>query len=168
MYQVTLMSFRPHLTKARASGGRSAARRRRGAALVEGALVLGTLLTLVLGMFDLSAAVHRHNLLSEAARRGAREAIVHGQQAAPARDVWGPSEYSVTADASSAIAETVRPLLVGMQPEDVTITLQWPDGSNKAPNRVRCRITTVYRPVTPFAIGAEISLSATSTMPVAN
>lgn len=136
--------------------------------MVEMALVLGVFLTLVLGMFDLASAVHRHNLLSEAARRGAREAIVHGKQAAPARTVWGPTRSTGTAATSSEIAALLAPILVGMQPEDVTITLEWPDGGNAAPQRVRCRVETFYSPVSPIALGSEIPLSATSTMSIAN
>lgn len=136
--------------------------------MVETALVLSVLLTLVVGMMDLAGAVYRHNLLSEAARRGAREAIVHGKLAAPVRTVWGPTRSSDTAATSSEIASLLAPLLVGMQPEEVIITLEWPDGSNAAPNRVRCRVATVYRPVSPFVLGGEIPLSATSTMSIAN
>ena len=70
---------------------------RRGAAMVETALVLNIYMLLILGTCDLGIAVHRNNTLSQAARHGARQASVHGALAAPSMAAWGPATYTGTA-----------------------------------------------------------------------
>lgn len=52
------------------------ARRQRGAAAVEMALVLPLLLALVLGVVDLGLAVYTQSVLSNASREGARAGVV--------------------------------------------------------------------------------------------
>ncbi len=64
--------------------------RRRGASMVEAAIILPVFLTLILGMLDLSTGVFRHQLVSQAARQGVRRAIVHGKLAPPQDDRMGP------------------------------------------------------------------------------
>ncbi len=45
---------------------------RRGASMVEAAIILPVFLTLILGMLDLSLGVFRHHVVSQAARQGVR------------------------------------------------------------------------------------------------
>ncbi len=52
-------------------------RRRRGQALVEFALIIPLFLLLLVGIFDLGRAVFAYNTLTNAAREGARIAIVN-------------------------------------------------------------------------------------------
>src|SRR5262245_26201074 len=54
---------------------------RRGAVLAEAAIVIFVFLILVFGMMDLGIGVARNNALSQAARQGVRQAIVHGRLA---------------------------------------------------------------------------------------
>lgn len=71
------MSARPHgLGLLHAAPGRA-----RGQALVEMALVLPVFLLLFVGLFDLGSAVFSYNSLTNAAREGARLAIVNQDQA---------------------------------------------------------------------------------------
>jgi Flp pilus assembly protein TadG len=142
-------------------------RDRRGATLVEGAIVLSTLLVIVLGSLDLSLAVWQYNTLAQAARQGAREAAVHGAQAAPVRIVWGPATRVVIANDGSDIALAVGPSLVGIAPDEVTITIEWPDGVNTFQSRVRCTITTEYEPVVASLFAdSPWTLTATSNMAI--
>jgi hypothetical protein len=142
--------------------------KRRGAVLVETALILPVFLALVLGLLDLAGGIYRNNVMSEVARRGAREAIVHGSHAPPQRPALGPQTWNGTAADSGAVPEAIRPLLAGIDPADVAIRLEWPDGDNVAPNRVRCTVTTEYQPVTFLLSGQPMILRATSTMAIAN
>jgi Flp pilus assembly protein TadG len=144
-------------------------RKRPGASLVETALVMVVFLTLLLGMLDLGLGVFRNNILSQAARQTARQAVVHGSLSSVP---WGPSTYGpVTADDNGAIATALRPYLVGLDPSTVTVQVAWPDGGN-APDqdcRVRVTVSTPYRPMMTFVFGnPTYTLSATSTMPVAH
>jgi len=143
--------------------------RRGGAVLVEAAIIMSVLVMFVLGTIDLSLAVSRYNMLSAAARQGAREAIVHGQQAPPRRSAWGPSNYAGHVSDGSEIAQAIRPALVGVEPEDVSITMSWPDGSNAEQMRVQCTVATTHRLLlTSLFTDQELALSATSTMRIAH
>ena len=142
-------------------------RDRRGATLVEGAIVLSTLVVLVLGSLDLSLAVWQYNTLSQAARQGAREAAVHGAQAAPMRTVWGPAKRVVIANDGSDVAAAVLPSLGGIASDAVTITVEWPDGVNTFQSRVRCTVTTQYEPIVASLFAdSPWTLSATSNMSI--
>lgn len=136
--------------------------------MVETMVVLLTLLVILFGFLDLGLAVIRHNALSEAARRLAREAIVHGEQAAKDGNGWGPASVNLTAAAPSDLAEVIRPVLPTLAPADVTIDVQWPDGDHKVGSRVRVTVTTEHRWITPLIWGGGgLPLSASSTMRVA-
>ena len=144
-------------------------RNRRGAAVLEMSLVLVLFLTLTAGTLDLGIAVFRHNLLSEAARQGARRAIVHGSMA-PNR--WGPSTIDVPATANGipivdGPIDGIQPLLVAFDLDQTRIRVQWPDGSNSPESRVRVTVTTPYVPIILFFLSAH-NQSASSTMPIAH
>lgn len=72
------MSLTHHIV-ARASAGRvsrNAGRREAGVALIESAFVLPILLVLAMGMLDFGRAFHTKSLLDQAAREGARLAVI--------------------------------------------------------------------------------------------
>lgn len=141
------------------------AARRRGTVMVESAIVLGVFLFIVFGMLDVGLAVLRNNTLSEAARKVAREAIVHGELASPERTVWGPQAYSATADDTSEMAQVLRSVLVAMKPADVSLHIEWLDGGNAVDQRVRVTVSYEHKPMIPFILGgASLDLSAASTM----
>jgi Flp pilus assembly protein TadG len=167
---------------------RMRARARRGAALVEAAVMLTLLLTLIFGIFELGIALFRNHVACEAARQGARVAIVHGYLAPVANmNAWGPTpasypaltarslyasttSYTVQADdPSDELAGAIRPYLVGLDPGAVTLAIGWPDGDNEPGHRVTVSVTTSYRHPIAFLFGGEwISLAAASTMTVAH
>lgn len=143
--------------------------RRRGATLVEAAIVLFVFVTLVMGTFDVGLAVWHHNTLSDAARQVTREAIVRGEFAAPRRTAWGPAAYNGTAADTQEIAQTVRPTLVGLDPSRVSVAVTWPDGSNKSGKRVQCTVSTTHQLIfTRLFTNSALTLSATSTMHIAH
>lgn len=147
---------------------------RRGATLVETAVVIGVFLMMILGMLDLGIAVFRHHVVSHAARQGARMAIVHGSLAPAEMGTWSPSApgtpYTIKGDADDPIAKAMQPFLIGLNLPDVTITVTWlttnePDGSN----RVQVDVRTPYQPMMTFIFGKiELDLHASSTMLMAH
>lgn len=142
---------------------------RRGAVMVEMAIVLNVFLLLILGTLDLGLATYRYNTLSQVARQGSRQAIVHGKLAPPLMTAWGPATYTGTAGDGSVYAQAVSPMLVGFVPEDVAIRVEWPDGGNAIQQRVRYTVTTDYRPLlTSVFSSATYTMSAASTMPIAH
>ena len=144
---------------------RVAPSQRRGAAMVEGAIVMTVFLTLIFGMLDLSIAVARYNMLSQAARQVTREAIVRGSLAPPRRTAWGPGTFTGTAASEHEIAGIVRNSLPGVNPDDVTIVATWPDGGNAEMMRVRVALVLNHRLLMTWIFTDQrIPLTASSTM----
>src|SRR5438093_3909775 len=85
-----------------------------GVSLVEGAIVFSVFLTLVLGMLDLGIGIFRYHLVSDAARHGARQAIVHGKLGPPQMAQWGPTTIDVPASTTGVpLVDAIKPFLVG-------------------------------------------------------
>lgn len=141
------------------------AAQRRAAAAVEAAIVLPVFLTFLFAMLDLSLAVSRYNSLSECARRSARAAIVRGERGAAPLTPLGPAAWAGTAADAHPLAEEVRPLLVSMPPAQVAVRCEWPEGGNRAGQRVRVELRYEHRSLLASLFGHEPwTLSATSTM----
>jgi len=143
---------------------------RRGATMVEMAIVLMVFLTLVLGMLDLGTAVFRNHVLAQAARQGVRQAIVHGSMA-DKLGPWGPATVSGTAESGHPLIAAIRPLLTGFALGEVTVLAEWPDGGNDVSedHRVRVTVSAPYRPVVLFIFGnPTYTLRGTSTMTIAH
>lgn len=156
-----------HHRRRAATGRRStaAAIDRRGAALVEAAIILGVFLVLLLGSLDLMLIVLRDNTLSQAARRLARAAIVRGERADGFAGAWGPESYSGTAGDDTAQAETIRDILVAVEPADVQIQISWPDGGNATGDRVRVTVSMQHHSTVASLFDVEpYRLTSTSTM----
>jgi hypothetical protein len=144
-------------------------RAHRGASLLEMALTLMILMSLVLGMLDLGLAVHRAHVLSFAARVGVREAIVHGEYA-DRLGPWGPQPVSENVGGGThELAGTLAPFLVGIDPNEVTMDVEWPDADNRVEARVRVTLSAPYTPMMTFLFGnPTFQLSGSSTMPIAH
>lgn len=148
------------------------ATRRRGAQAVEAAIVLTLFVTLVLGMIDLGMGVLRYNTVSQAARIVVRRAIVHGSLATAAfGGSWGPTTYTGKGSDGDAIMTELKRVnaFMGLDPSQVTVTIQWLDATNdpeSQQNRVQATVTTSYQPMTTLFL--VFNVSASSTMPVAH
>jgi hypothetical protein len=142
---------------------------RLGSTLVESAIVLSACAVLLLGMLEMSLALVRYTAMSETARRVAREAIVHGGRAAPAREMWGPATLTITAADDHPAAAAARIALVTVKPADVQLELTWPDGDNEPNHRVRVAVSYVHRPFVRIpGWYDELPLQGVSTMYVAH
>lgn len=145
--------------------GSSTRVRRSGAALLEGTIVLGVFVTVIFILFDLGLAVMRQNTLAEAARRLAREAIVHGERASPDRSVWGPAQATGNAGDGSEIATVLEAALVTLDPAEVTYELVWPDSDNRSGDRVSVTLEYPHRAILPQVLGSgTLALRSESTM----
>lgn len=144
---------------------RSHRSRRTGAVIVEGALVLGVFLTILLASLDLSLAVLIDNTLADGARRLARAAIVRGEGSAGLTTPWGPTSFMGSADGNTEFADAIRQILVAVDPADVQIAVDWPDGGNGEGDRVEVTLTSEYQAIFASLLGADpYLLQATSTM----
>lgn len=143
---------------------------RRGATIVETAIVLSVFVTLVLGMIDLGYGLFRYHILAQSSRRLARQAVVHGKLATRL-EPWGPETVQTTADGETAISEAIRGSLVGWNLADVAVEVQWLDGGNDGElgHRVQVSVSAPYEPMLTFMVGSpQVTLSAASTMRIAH
>jgi hypothetical protein len=150
---------------AAATAQRALRRKRAGATSIETAVVLSLFLMLCFVILNLGLSTFRYNVLGAAARRVARESIVHGATASPERDVWGPISFVGNAADDHAIAEVIATILPTMNPADVAVEVSWPDGENQEGGRVHVRLAYVDAPFVPFlSLGAPLTLKADCTM----
>jgi Flp pilus assembly protein TadG len=142
--------------------------RRQGATLVEMTLVILLFLTLVLGMLDLGIMVTRSQSLSQAARSGARAAIVRGEFAEVLGSL-GSTAYSGTANDNQPIANAVRSQLILMNPANVRLNVTWPEGSNEVGKRVHVTVAADFTPLVTFVFGSPTwTLIGSSEMHIAH
>jgi Flp pilus assembly protein TadG len=145
----------------------SNSRSRQGVAAVEGAIVLSVFLLTLFGMLDLGLLVLDYNTLSEATRRFARQAIVHGQMAAPAQTVWGPATVSGTAADGTEYAAALSPELATFNLSNVNYSIVWPAGTNRPDDPVQVTVTYQYPPIIPYLLGSQtVPIRAVTNMSV--
>ncbi len=148
---------------------RTPSNNRRGAAAVETAIIIGVFLVIVLGMLELALGVFRYNVVSQAARQAARQAIVHGKLAPPELNEWGPATYSSNANSGDEIATSIKPYMAGLDLNNSTITIEWLEGDTALQSRVRATITTSYDPFLTFIFGSTTwAHTAVATLPIAH
>ena len=96
---------------------------RKGAALVETAIVYPVLFLLIFGIILVGIAVFRYQQVAHAAREGARYAIVHGDKSAE-ENKTDPDRYPApTADV--IYEKAIKPQLAGMNLSQVTYSITW-------------------------------------------
>jgi Flp pilus assembly protein TadG len=99
--------------------------RRRGAAVVELAITAPLLFLLVFGMIDVGRAVMVQNLITNAARDGARSAVLDGAEAEEI--ATRIEQYLVDSSVNGASATvTPNPLSLADLGDPVTVTVQVP------------------------------------------
>ena len=142
---------------------------RSAATVLECAFVLPIVLTMLFALLDLGIAAVRYNALAEAARRIAREVIIHGSLAPAETGTWGPTEYVGTAADSSVIVSSAKGVLPTMTDNRVSVRVSWPDGDNSPRDRVQVELRFRHEPLIPalFAWGA-LDLRSIATMNIVN
>jgi len=116
----------------------------RGSSLVEMALTLPMLLLLLFGVLDLGRAVYAQNVITNAAREGARFGAI------------APGD-------SQAIQTQTETAIVGLDMSAVTVTV------TQTSNTIRVTVTYQFNSITPLVgqflgAGGAISLEGVSTM----
>jgi Flp pilus assembly protein TadG len=135
---------------------RRAGRARRGTSVTEMAMTLPVVLLFVLGVMDFALVLYAYGTVSEAARVGARYAMVHGSASGSA---VGPTAND------STVQTQVTGAAPGLVTANLTVTSSWPDGSND-PN---CHVTVTASYPCSLSAGKLVGLSTitvngTSTM----
>ncbi len=146
---------------------------RRGAAVLEMSIILMTFLVLTMGMLDMGIGVCRYHIVAQAARFGARRAIVHGDRATQLGS-WGTATIDVMANANGipivdGVDDGIAPMLIGCDLPQTRIRVEWLEGGNSFEQPVRVTLTSPYTPLFAFIFPiATIDLTASSTMGIAH
>lgn len=140
-------------------------RRSRGQSLVEFSLLLPVLIVILLGLLDLGRAVYAYNAVSEAARNGARVAIVNQTYADICSVAAG---RAVALGLPTACAANGNPGTQGVWITNASTGTVVPCTAINCKQSVK--VTYQFRAITPVigAILGPINISSTSTVPVEN
>jgi Flp pilus assembly protein TadG len=153
--------------------------RSRGQALVEFALVAPIFFIMLFALIDFGRYVYYVQILNNAAREGARYAIVHGSKGIPSS---GPAETgTVSSDPSGAnVKSTVRNYLVGVIGQTtgaLTVNVCWQpqngiggacSGDNRRGTPVDVTVDYQFRSVIPVVPIPPITVQGASTLVVNN
>lgn len=137
---------------------------RRGAVLVESAIVASVVFLVLLTGLNLTMATLRYNALGEAARRAARAAIVKGTMSQA--EALGPDTIEGTVADDLGLADVISPTLIGMPASDVQMTISWPDGDNEIGSTVTVQLEYNHSLFFLGGAGATLPLTATSVMQI--
>ena len=118
---------------------------RRGATQIEMTICTFLLVMLLIGVVDISRMVLVYTAMSNAARAGARYAIVHGidrSKGSGVDGVSGPSSYSEITTVVKNFAGTGL-----LDASKVTVTVDYPDSSNSPGSHVTVTVGYPFAPL---------------------
>ncbi|WP_212733199.1 TadE/TadG family type IV pilus assembly protein [Terriglobus roseus] len=147
-----------------------------GSGLVEFALTIATLMTLVLGIAYCALALYTDHYVADAARAGARYAMVRGA-------TWGvtcasATSYNCTATSSSVQAYLLSLAPLGVKAANTTIVTTWPgtttagstcyllNGIKGLGCSVKVSVTYAFGLSLPLVPNTAILMTSSSTMPI--
>ena len=115
----------------------------RGSSLIEFCLISVMLVIVLLGVVEMGRMVLVYTTIANAAREGARYAIVHGadQFVSPS----GPGDPCTCPDVQTVVKNFASAGLLNT--DSLTITVSYPDGHNTAGSPVSVKVTYPYDPL---------------------
>lgn len=122
---------------------------RRGTTMVEAAISLGFICTLILGCIDFSIAAFRSESLNHLAHRVGRAAIIHGTYAPTGINggPWGPTGVTTHLNSSDTIATVAKNYGAGLKASAVSVHVTWPNGDNKPGSPVAVETSMSWSPM---------------------
>jgi len=148
------------------------ARGERGSSLVEMAISIAFLLTLVGGAFEICFAFYTYHTISDIAREATRYAMVRGSSCS------GSTGCPATQASILSYVQASFPGVINTSSTFMTLTATWPDsGSVCTPNSSPCnnpgnhvKVTITYKfPLTiPFITATTITMSSSSEMVISS
>ena len=124
----------------------------RGTAMIEFGLAFLVFFTVMYGVMEFSRIVASYNIISGAAREGARYAIVHGSA-------------SGSAATESGIQDVVRKWAVGLDKSSVLVTTTWTPGNGPG-SEVKVAASYTVSPFTRLILKKGITLKSSSRMTI--
>jgi Flp pilus assembly protein TadG len=171
-----LRSWRRTVGGTETEQNRSSLLSEKGSTIIEMALGSIILFTMIIGAFEICLALYTYNFISEAAREGARYAIVRGS---------GCTSVTNCNATSAQIQTYVRSLAYGgtASSANMTVTTIWLSASSTTPttwtscgatqcnapgNAVQVKVTYALPLMLPFRATNTWNMSSTSQMVIAN
>jgi Flp pilus assembly protein TadG len=155
---------------------------RRGATLVENAVVYSVVLLLLLGLFIGGMGVYRYQEVAHLAREGARYASTHGGKYQLDGQPQATGVAAITS--SSDLLTVVQARSVSLDPNRLTVNASWSAAGNVTPGNYPyyvdpttvppgqavvqnyVTVTVTYQWVPELYVAGPITLSSTSVMPM--
>jgi Flp pilus assembly protein TadG len=131
----------------------------RGAALAEFSLVAAIMLAVLFGVIEIGRLMLVYTTLADAARAGARYAIVHGALRTGS-GVDGPSGPSDNPPQVVTVVTNIT-TAAGLLPAHLTVTVHYPNGTNTTSSPVTVRAAYAYVPVSLF-LPLTVNLGSTT------
>lgn len=135
-----------------------------GQALVEFALVAPLFFLLLFAIIDFGRYVYYVQILNNAAREGARYAIVHGSS--DGLDPTGPGSPDPTGEDVKAVVRNYAIGVIGGGALDIQPS--WPDGTNDRSQTVSVRVIYQFRSVFPVVPLPPVTIEGASTLVINN
>jgi len=126
--------------------------RQRGAALLEFGLAFLIFLSVLYGIMEFGRIVASYNIISGAAREGARYAMVHGSA-------------SGSVATASDVQSVVRNWAIGLDTSSVVVTTTWTPG-NAPGNNVKVKASYVVTPSTGLILKNGLTVQSSSQMAI--
>lgn len=118
-----------------------------GSALVEFSLIAFMFIVVLIGVVELGRMLLVYNTLANAARAGARYAIVHGgERTGTGSD--GPSGPGSVSQVQTVVEDYASAGLLNTS--DLTVNVSYPDSSNAAGSRVSVTVTYPFTPMVSY------------------
>ncbi len=150
-------------------------RDRRGSVIVEFALATSVLFALIIGILSMCLALYSYHFTAEAARQGARYAIVRGSSCA----TYGNFTSNCPVTTSSQIQTYVQSLnFPGITSSNIAVTATWPTTGlictpsatpcNNPGNVVKVKVSYQLPLAIPFVSPSNLTMTSTSQMVIAD
>jgi Flp pilus assembly protein TadG len=149
--------------------GRRSLRSERGQDLVEFALVFPILILLILGIIEFAILILDYNTVSNAAREGARYAIVHPESDRPEPGAQCPNPPLAADAPPSNVVEAACKMTTGLDPDNIRVVVDFTAGAPASLGRVTVTVRYDAELLTAPVIealggGGAITVGGASTM----
>ena len=131
---------------------------RRAATLVEAAISLSAMITVIVGCLDFSVAAYKSQVLNHIAQRIGRAAVIHGSlsHATWNGGPWGPNTITTDLTSTNQVAAVGNTISSGLKKSSVTIELTWPNGNHNPGSPVIVEATMPWSPMLIKTFGYQI------------
>lgn len=147
----------------------------KGGTLVEAALTLPILILFVLAITEYGRMMFIRSALFNAAREGARYGVLHPtyvyseNHADPGNIVYQAKSRLAGKRVSGSMYEDYNPnrsRFAGLDPNLITVIVEYPDGGTKKGNRLRVRVRYTFRSYLPVPGTRDRPLTGIATMEI--